>query len=258
MLDPLPSLEGLDSFPLPESATLEFKQTLGAAKEKLTKTVCSFLNNRGGYYVVGVRDAGHIIVGVEATTEQIDGFLLAVDNIYHLEHILDEFGNRLEPGEVEGSVIQLSSEKKLVVVTVRPSGNKTYRTKDGNVYYRLGASVYTMREGSLERRTLEMKEEIKKKDAVIATLRSTMGGLNREKKLLEDLLAQSKGLLKAQRNQFETVCADAQKLAGAAKDAEAKTDAMLKALEVGILAQKAEVEEALAAEAQRPWWRCWA
>ena len=63
-----------------ESETLEFKETTGTRREA-TRTVCAFLNQRGGQVLFGVTAAG-VVVGQQVsdrTIEELSAELQRID-----------------------------------------------------------------------------------------------------------------------------------------------------------------------------------
>lgn len=101
-----------------ETNTVELKIAAPRASE-MAERLCGMANAQGGLVIIGVRDASHEIVGVDEKRlgETLDIVLRATRHMIKPELVLD-------PPEPE---IYTIAEKKLVVVTVRPSHGPVYQ-----------------------------------------------------------------------------------------------------------------------------------
>jgi predicted HTH transcriptional regulator len=145
MLPPLPSDEefsSLTTFPIMEGLQWEYKETL-ISSEKLLQNVCAFLNRKGGYLIVGIRDIDLAILGIPDTilNKTIDSFILKCDNIYHQGLITRKDGTAIHHDCVFARTLFLNG-KRLVIVKVEPEPNTLYVCHDGISYIRLSASNY--------------------------------------------------------------------------------------------------------------------
>jgi len=225
-MEPFPDVTGLEIFPGMESHTMEFKLSLSnIIKTQCPRTICSFLNAKGGYIVFGIEDKKRRIVGINVDSAELDEYLKWFDNFYHTKLITDSKGNSLYPGVLEARVVNVTSEKYIVVLTIRPRPGETYKCKNGTAWHRLGASVYSFQEGSAEKEQNALREELKnereKKEIAISRL-----GLMRE---------------------------DMHRLMGIAKSIDEELAAFSKAVESDILLRKIRVEKDM--EQDKSWLR---
>jgi predicted HTH transcriptional regulator len=159
---PFPNIRGLDIFPGMESHTMEFKLSLSnSIKNKCFPTVCAFLNGKGGYIVFGVQDKDRRIVGLPNTIEELNEELLWFDNFYHCKRIRDVSGQPLDPGVLMAHIIEVDSERRVLVATIRPIAGKKYRCHDGSEWHRLAASIYKIKEQSCNEELLTLKERLR-------------------------------------------------------------------------------------------------
>lgn len=145
MLPPFPTvaeLDTMDQFPHPEGYQYEFKENL-ICNEKLISTVCAFLNHKGGYIVVGIRDMDLSILGLpkSCNEKKIDSFILNCDNIFHQNTIVKEDGSPLDIDSLRIHRIT-TADRRLVVLEVIPKSGTSYQTNDGNRWIRVAASNY--------------------------------------------------------------------------------------------------------------------
>lgn len=160
-LPPFPDVRGLTVFPGMESNTLEFKQSLSnIIKNKCISTICAFLNSKGGYIVFGVEDVDRKIIGIDATPMEMDQHLRWFDHMYHSKRITDGDGNMLNPGTLEAKIVNVSDDKFILVLKIKPESGQTYKCLDGTTWHRLAASVYCFQEGSAEKELIIMQEKI--------------------------------------------------------------------------------------------------
>jgi hypothetical protein len=184
-MEPFPDVTDLKIFPCMESHTMEFKLSLSnIIKSKLTTTICSFLNGKGGYIVFGVEDHERRIIGLKATSNELDGEIRWFDNFYHNKRITDSKGNPLAPGTIGAKIINVTSEKCIMVVTITPRPGETYKCNDGTAWHRLSASVYGFNEGSAEKQMLELNDQIRHEQHKRKTAEKELELVRREMKEL--------------------------------------------------------------------------
>lgn len=129
-------------FKYSESNFFEFKSSI-CINNKISETICAFLNSRGGYMIFGIADDLKIDGIVNSTTKDIDNFILHIDNILHDNIIIGNHNNRIISLNQENiSVYKITNiyGKNIVVIKIIPSSMTSYQLKSGNVYYRLSAS----------------------------------------------------------------------------------------------------------------------
>jgi hypothetical protein len=145
MLPPLPTDEefsSLTTFPIMEGLQWEYKETL-ISSEKLLQNICAFLNRKGGYLIIGIRDIDLAIIGIPDTilNKSIDSFILKCDNIYHQGLITKKDGTAIHHDCVFARTLFVNG-KRLVLVKIEPEPNTLYVCHDGISYIRLSASNY--------------------------------------------------------------------------------------------------------------------
>lgn len=141
-MNELPDLSKETIFPLPESSWIEFKSGFGTPIEKIYATLCGFLNGDGGYLIIGVQDKTRSILGIQ-TSKIEDNFRLSIDNIYHLRKIVTTNDESLTPENIKIKYIECANNKKILVITAKPTLNKKYKINN-EMWYRLSASNYKM------------------------------------------------------------------------------------------------------------------
>lgn len=138
-----PDLTGKTHFPYPEGYQFEFKETASRlCTEKLLATICGFLNNEGGYFIVGICD-DRKIVGVKQNKE-LDNFLGRVDSIYHDRFIVYDDGTPISFETIKSWNISLKNRNVLCIIQAIPEPDKKYRLHTGETYYRLSSSNYRL------------------------------------------------------------------------------------------------------------------
>src|SRR6266576_2604557 len=112
-----------------EGYFVEYKGTLLDSK-KIAKSIASFANTYGGWYIVGVTTDGHNVA------EKIPGFSL--DNIHDpIATLRDSVRLGIDPVPVFFPQIVELSEKLVVLVVYIPGEQDTpFITKDGRIYRR--------------------------------------------------------------------------------------------------------------------------
>jgi predicted HTH transcriptional regulator len=150
MLPPLPSdeeLATLQTFPIPEGQHWEYKETV-ISSEKLLQNICAFLNRRGGYLIIGIRDIDLAIIGIPETVldKTIDSFILKCDNIYHQSLIVSKDRLPVNPECIVARRV-MAGTRRLVIISVEPEKGKEYICHDGTTYIRLSASNYKLPSG---------------------------------------------------------------------------------------------------------------
>ena len=122
-----------------ESERLEFKESL-SDWDGILKTICAFLNTRGGKIVIGVDDQGNIR-GIDIGKNT-------------LPNIINRIKFSIEPIILPQIEITNLREKNLIVITVNEGVNKPYYYK-GIAYRRIGASNQKLSGDELEKLILE-------------------------------------------------------------------------------------------------------
>ncbi len=124
-----------------ESDTLEFKKTTGEL-EGATRTLCGFLNGRGGRVIIGVTPGGRI-QGQDVS----DGTQLGIAGALR----------RLEPPpSVHVQLVRVpGTHKDLIVLEAEPSTDARPYTYDGRPYERIGSSTSVMPQERYQRLLLE-------------------------------------------------------------------------------------------------------
>ncbi len=201
-LPPFPTdeeLMTLDTFPYLEGKQYEFKQTFNKLMcapgeisnppktfERIVQTCCAFLNGDGGYIVCGVRDKDRKMVWMEIDGIEMDKILLRFDNIFHCKSIYTTDLEDVRPENIQTRVLTKAG-RYLIVVTVKPTPGKEYRTHEYK-WVRLNASNYAINKEKffrakdvsgllyMERAKVIAKYEfaMQMKDATIEKLRSKL------------------------------------------------------------------------------------
>jgi predicted HTH transcriptional regulator len=277
-MEPFPDVRGLEIFPALESKTLEFKESFSQSiRPRITATICSFLNAKGGYIVCGVEDKERRIVGLNAPSAILDANVRWFDEFYHGKRITDSDGNPLTVGELEARLVEVVPEKYILVVTVIPTPGKTYKTRDGSLFFRLGASVYKYQESSsLDSIQKELGDKLRDANRRIElAAKETLAARQEAKAAKEDAKAARMDLEAAHqkaniagtaadlaqtkmgeyRHELYIVRKDLKEIIGAAKGVEERLDLYVAAMEKEILEKKAAAEETL--QRERSWWKCW-
>lgn len=128
------------------SGLFNLKTTKSSGLPKYKETINAFLNNKGGYLIMGVLDDG-TIVGVENMTEtMVDKFNLWIDSCFN--NFVYKDGSPLNPLEIFLKIHTFSvvnSDSSVIVVEVINKGAPlNIMTRCGAVHYRLNASNYKM------------------------------------------------------------------------------------------------------------------
>lgn len=147
MLPPLPSDEellSLTTFPHMEGFQWEFKET-PINNEKLLPVICAFLNGKGGWLLIGIRDIDRAMCGIPECVKDkvIDAFIIRCDNILHQNLIMREDGLPISHKCIFARPL-CDSNRRLVIVCVEPEADISYSCYDGSRYIRLSASNYKM------------------------------------------------------------------------------------------------------------------
>lgn len=201
-------------FPRMEGTTLEFKQSIADLhQKKIPETLCGFLNTQGGSMIFGVRDDGQI-TGLSASRKQIDDFLLHIDRIFH-EAIIrstDTF-QRVHPSCVRTEVLTCHNGKSVVIVTVTPSLETQYQTRDGSIWYRLNASNYKITgseqlytEMDIQNKILQVRKNMNKEfNKAIQGLQQNMNINESTIRHLEKTLQSQMGIQKKTTEQLDSL-----------------------------------------------------
>jgi predicted HTH transcriptional regulator len=142
---PLPSdaeLAILETFPHMEGFQYEFKESV-ISTERLLQNLCAFLNGKGGWLILGIRDIDRAMTGISDVYDDkmIDGLILRCDNVFHQRLIISEDGLPLEPQCIQAHSV-IFGKRRFVFVRIEPEEGKTYVCHDGSKYIRLSASNY--------------------------------------------------------------------------------------------------------------------
>lgn len=121
-----------------EGECLELKKTTGQLGPA-SKTICGFLNGRGGYVLFGVR-SDHWLEG-QTVSERT------------LEDVSRELEKLEPPAFPEIELVPVDREKQVIVIHVR--GGEGPFSYDGRPYVRVGATTKIMPQREYERRLLE-------------------------------------------------------------------------------------------------------
>ena len=111
-----------------ESETLEFKQTTGTRREAV-RTVCAFLNQRGGHVIFGVTQA-RVVTGQQVS-----------------ERTIEELGAELReidpPAFPTVERVRVAGDREVIVVSVSQGTSRPY-TYRGSAYRRVGNTTLAM------------------------------------------------------------------------------------------------------------------
>ena len=105
-----------------ESETREFKETTGTRREA-TRTVCSFLNQRGGQVLFGVTQDGSV-VGQQVSERTI-------------EELSDELRRIDPPAFPTVERVRVDGDREVIVVSTGQGASRPY-TYRGSAYRRVG------------------------------------------------------------------------------------------------------------------------
>lgn len=123
------SLQELLTEKVTEGYYVEYKRELPAPK-KIAKSLASFANTYGGWYIVGVETDEHNVAN------QISGFSKS-ENHDPISSIRDAARHHIDPTPLFFSkVITLQSERLVVIVHIPENQECPYITKDGRLYRR--------------------------------------------------------------------------------------------------------------------------
>ena len=122
----------------------EFKET-PINNEKLLPVICAFLNGRGGWLIIGIRDIDRCISGIPDCIKDkgIDSFIVRCDNIIHQNLIIREDGHPISHKCIHARSV-FNSLRRIIIVSVEPDPDTAYCCNDGSRYIRLSASNYRM------------------------------------------------------------------------------------------------------------------
>jgi len=119
-------------FPIPESSTLEFKETCNAANTpKLYPTLCGILNAGGGHMVIGVRDSDLAIVGINTCSKDYDKLLLRIDNALHSKFIRNQSESPLPQNTFTTKLVVNGFKTLLVICITAPRDGGIFETDGG-------------------------------------------------------------------------------------------------------------------------------
>ena len=146
-----------------ESENIEFKKTT-AQQRQGTKTVCSMLNNVGGFVFYGIDDKGKII-GQEVTTKT-------------LEKLIAEHRLISPPVFLEIETVLVSEKLKVIVIkVVKKHGLFTYEDR---AYLRHGPTTSIMPREEYENRLMEKLHSNQRWESEYAPKEFTIKNLDEE------------------------------------------------------------------------------
>lgn len=127
-----------------ESDTLEFKKSTAQLKNT-GETLCAFLNNKGGIVLIGVSDKGNIVGQqvTEKTRREVGGTLAKLAP----EH------------NVDISYIEISIDKKVIVLHAKPHTDLQPYTFDGKAYIRIESATHSMSRDQYQRMYLNYMQQ---------------------------------------------------------------------------------------------------
>jgi predicted HTH transcriptional regulator len=234
-------------FPVTESDTFEFKASLDRyCQEKITPTLCGFLNNKGGYMVFGVTDDGKI-KGLRDSRIAIDKFLLSMDSIYHQGKLTYDNGEIVAANTIQTRVVELPNATRLIVITATPAADKKYMCSDGSVWVRLSASNYRVRTDSVRVELARMTSRYDAAKTMIHTMRKDAEALLEAAKKADAAAKEARAL--AEKNSAAAAVA-----AALAMKTQQGLDAVMKMVETDILKRKEAVEAEHEAARRCSWW----
>jgi hypothetical protein len=70
-------------------------------------------------------------------------------------------GKPLDPGVLMAHIIEVDSNRRVLVATIRPTVGKKYRCHDGSEWHRLAASIYKIKEQSYNEELVALKERLR-------------------------------------------------------------------------------------------------
>jgi len=123
-----------------EGSNLEFKKTTGQLVPAL-KTICGFLDGKGGHVLFGVRD-----------NRLIEGQMVSEKT---LEDISRELGKLEPPAFPDIETVPVDREKSVLVIYVSVRSSEGPFTYDSRPHVRVGATTKTMPQPEYERRLIE-------------------------------------------------------------------------------------------------------
>lgn len=143
----LPSDEELSKqtiFPYNENTIIELKRNF--CEDKLESTICALFNNSYGlgYIICGIDDDG-IIMGVDRTRKEIDSYILKIDEIFHHSKIVTSTYEKIKPHNIVVRIINCYNNKPLIIITIKAEPNTSYQLLNGDIYYRINASNYRIK-----------------------------------------------------------------------------------------------------------------
>lgn len=161
-----------------ESNILEYKFTFDKTNtEKYIKTICAFLNTKGGTLIFGIRDDGYI-QGCKDKRDLIDSVKLFIDNLRNL--IFKTNGELLDLENVKIQHYCIAYNTYIIeIICAEPEEKNQYQYKN-DIYERLNAST-------IKRKTdrLYTKQDYDQLNNRVNKLNKSHQKLKEEHKLLE-------------------------------------------------------------------------
>lgn len=168
-----------------ESGWLEFKESFNwGSRDKYTKSMAAFANNRGGYIVFGIKDKPRDLVGLQNDNfETMDEKIITtyLNSVFSPEIIFDKFVITVQSQSI--GILYAHQAKTKPVVCLK-NGNEL---KECDIYYRYNASSEKIKYSELkmlfdtirkeERKVwMEHFEKISKIGPTNAAILDTVGG----------------------------------------------------------------------------------
>ncbi len=143
-----------------ESSWLEFKESFNwGSRDKYTKSMAAFANNKGGYIVFGIKDKPRDLVGLQNVNfETMDKVTITtyLNSVFSPEIIFDKF---LITVQSQSIGILYTHQAKTKPVVCLKSGNEL---KESDIYYRYNASSERIKYSELKMLFDFIKEEERK------------------------------------------------------------------------------------------------
>ena len=121
------------TFPKIEGINVEFGIDINTFGKQITHTqMCKYLNEKGVIIVCGVSNEDKSIIGINANVNVFGRYIKTINSFYTEKNITDIVGNSLTKKELLFQVINITSEKKIVIITLIPTEGRTYKFRDLN------------------------------------------------------------------------------------------------------------------------------
>ena len=204
----------------------------------------------------GVEDSGRV-KGLRGAPKDFDAYMLRLDNIYHLDMIIEESGNKMAPSCILSRVIQVTPEKKIIVTTARADPGKKYRTRDGAMWYRLSASNYRVQDVSYAQELSRLTTEVELATKAAGASKKEAECARAERNAAQDRLKLENRRLTETLEKMTQLREDTAALIEGARKAEESLTIILRGLEADIL-QKKDIAEQVIVASRWSWASCFA